>query len=105
MSTAVEVICRILFFSGSAVDVAYVKCVTGPACACLFIIISCIYCYYYAIYYHSNHIKDIFPCLLYSSVFCLLGLQVVQMHCNLESNEEGTKTHVSHIVLQVLCPF
>uniref|UniRef100_A0AAX7U0B9 Serine-threonine/tyrosine-protein kinase catalytic domain-containing protein n=1 Tax=Astatotilapia calliptera TaxID=8154 RepID=A0AAX7U0B9_ASTCA len=31
--------------------------------------------------------------------------KVVQMHCNLESNEEGTKTHVSHIVLQVLCPF
>lgn len=25
------------------------------------------------------------------------------MHCNLESNEEGTKTHVSHIILQVLC--
>uniref|UniRef100_A0A671XZK8 Nuclear receptor binding protein 2b n=1 Tax=Sparus aurata TaxID=8175 RepID=A0A671XZK8_SPAAU len=31
--------------------------------------------------------------------------KVVQMHCNLESNEEGTKTHVSHIVLQVLGPF
>lgn len=26
------------------------------------------------------------------------------MHCNLESNEEGTKTHVSHIVLQVPYP-
>lgn len=27
--------------------------------------------------------------------FTLLSLQVVQMHCNLESNEEGTKTHLS----------
>lgn len=27
------------------------------------------------------------------------------MHCNLESNEEGTKTHVSHMVLQVVCQF
>ncbi|XP_051909801.1 nuclear receptor-binding protein 2b isoform X3 [Hippocampus zosterae] len=24
--------------------------------------------------------------------------KVIQMHCNLESNEEGTKTHVSHVV-------
>lgn len=23
------------------------------------------------------------------------------MHCSLESNEEGTKTHVSHVVLKV----
>lgn len=24
------------------------------------------------------------------------------MHCNLESNDEGTKTHVSHTVIKVL---
>lgn len=27
--------------------------------------------------------------------------KVIQMHCNLESNEEGTKTHVSHTILQL----
>lgn len=38
-------------------------------------------------------------------VFCTFlphWLQVIQMHCSLESNEEGTKTHVSHVVLKVL---
>lgn len=37
--------------------------------------------------------------------FCLTRLQVIQMHCSLESNEEGTKTHVSHVVLKVLPTF
>lgn len=39
------------------------------------------------------------------NILDLLVFQVVQMHCNLESNEEGTKTHVSHIVPQELCVF
>lgn len=44
-------------------------------------------------------IQILFLCVC---TFCSARPQVIQMHCSLESNEEGTKTHVSHVVLKVL---
>lgn len=39
------------------------------------------------------------------AVLDVFASQVVQMHCNLEANEEGTRSHVSYHVLINLCFF